>query len=323
MNAQPPADRRSSWPIRLAPGALRFARASAHYEQAVAYYRDLVGLPVIGEFVGSFDTDGTIFGLPDSAVQLEIVRGHRREAGEGDGSDQLVLYLDGAAAVDEATATLRAAGLLPDPQPHAYWAANGAVTFRDPDDRAVIFAPWVFGRDPEPADQAGGNEVPGPEARQEIRLEWFDGDREDLRLLFSEAEDSSVRLAAYVDLGRVLVAREGGLVVGHLQLVATEDTAEIELKSMAVDPARRGSGIGRLLVEAAIRHAVDAGLSRMVVSTATADVGNLRFYQRCGFRMLAVERDAFGPASGYPDPICIDGIPLRDRVWFSRELTGS
>ena len=58
----------------------------------------------------------------------------------------------------------------------------------------------------------------------------------------------------------------------------------------------------------------------MVVATAAADIGNLRFYQRCGFRFEAVERDAFIPATGYPDPLEIEGIPLRDRVWLSREL---
>jgi hypothetical protein len=41
----------------------------------------------------------------------------------------------------------------------------------------------------------------------------------------------------------------------------------------------------------------------MVVATAAADIGNLRFYQRCGFRFVSVERDAFVPATGYPDPI--------------------
>lgn len=173
-----------------------------------------------------------------------------------------------------------------------------------------------------PADLDPVDGRPSAADRETLRIEWFVGDREELRSLFSEAEDSSVQLAAYINLGQVLVAREGGLVVGHLQLVPTGESTEIELKSMAVDRARRGSGIGRLLVEAAIRHSADAGLSRMLVSTATADVGNLRFYQRCGFRMLAVERDAFGPESGYPHLILIDGIPLRDRVWFSRELTG-
>ena len=43
---------------------------------------------------------------------------------------------------------------------------------------------------------------------------------------------------------------------------------------------------------------IDAG--RVLVATAAADIGNLRFYQRQGFRMRSVERDAFTPATGYP-----------------------
>jgi hypothetical protein len=58
----------------------------------------------------------------------------------------------------------------------------------------------------------------------------------------------------------------------------------------------------------------------LLVSTAAAGIDNLRFYQRRGFRMLSVDRDAFTPSTGYPDPIHIDGIPLRDRVWLSMEL---
>jgi hypothetical protein len=58
----------------------------------------------------------------------------------------------------------------------------------------------------------------------------------------------------------------------------------------------------------------------MVVATGAADVGNLRFYQRQGFRFRSVERDAFGPATGYPPRIEVDGIPLRDRVWLDQEV---
>jgi hypothetical protein len=56
------------------------------------------------------------------------------------------------------------------------------------------------------------------------------------------------------------------------------------------------------------------------VATAGADVGNLRFYQRVGFRMLSVERDVFTEAAGYPPALEVDGIPLLDRVWFDRVL---
>lgn len=58
----------------------------------------------------------------------------------------------------------------------------------------------------------------------------------------------------------------------------------------------------------------------MVVATAAADIDNLRFYQRRGFRFTSVEPDAFNTESGYPCGITIDGIPLQDRVWFTQPL---
>ncbi|OOK79492.1 hypothetical protein BZL30_3036 [Mycobacterium kansasii] len=36
---------------------------------------------------------------------------------------------------------------------HPYWEATGAVTFRDPDGREVVFAPFVYGVN-EPADSS-------------------------------------------------------------------------------------------------------------------------------------------------------------------------
>jgi hypothetical protein len=40
-----------------------------------------------------------------------------------------------------------------------------------------------------------------------------------------------------------------------------------------------------------------------------------RWYQRLGFRVLRVERDAFTPEGDYPE-LDIDGIQLRHRVWL-------
>jgi catechol 2,3-dioxygenase-like lactoylglutathione lyase family enzyme len=141
---------RPEWPEHLArTGAVRFSRSSAHYESTVAFYRDVVGLPVLGEFTESFGEDGTIVGLPGLPTHLEIVRG-RGPAPEVDPLDQLVLYLSGSEAVAVVTARLEEAGVPRDPDPHPYWAARGAATFLDPDGRRVVFAPWVFGTEEEP-----------------------------------------------------------------------------------------------------------------------------------------------------------------------------
>jgi ribosomal protein S18 acetylase RimI-like enzyme len=153
-----------------------------------------------------------------------------------------------------------------------------------------------------------------------IRIAEHTGSRAPLRPLFRLAEDSEPELDAYIDAGRVLVARDGVDIVGHLQLTETAEEAEFEIKNMAVDPAHQGRGIGRDLVRAALDSARAEGRSTLVVATAAADIGNLRFYQRLGFRMRGIERDAFTPATGYEPGLEIDGIELRDRVWLDRPV---
>ncbi len=155
----------------------------------------------------------------------------------------------------------------------------------------------------------------------DVRIEEFDADRRNLKWLFRLAEDSDQMLDSYLDLGRVWVALgERGDVLGHLLAVARGDGSTWEVVSTAVVEDRRGTGIGRRLLEHAVNEAHRAGASRVELATATADIGNLRFYQRCEFRMSRIVRDAFGPHTGYLEPIDIDGIALRDQVWFDRDL---
>ena len=80
------------------------------------------------------------------------------------------------------------------------------------------------------------------------------------------------------------------------------------------------AGLPARLVRAALDLAAAEEAHAMVVATAAADIGNLRFYQRQGFRFRSVERDAFGPASGHPPGLEIGGIALRDRVWLDRPV---
>jgi ribosomal protein S18 acetylase RimI-like enzyme len=153
-----------------------------------------------------------------------------------------------------------------------------------------------------------------------MSIESFSGDRKLLLSLFALADDSPRQIASYISLGEVLVAREGDLIRGHLQILETDDAGVFELKSMAVSESHQGRGIGRSLVEAAIVRCHIRGGHRIVVSAATADIGNLRFYQRLGFRMYRIVRDEFSPLRGYPEAKLVDGIPLCDQVFLERDL---
>jgi catechol 2,3-dioxygenase-like lactoylglutathione lyase family enzyme len=126
-------------------------RSSAHYDETIRFYRDLVGLPVIDEFRGSYGEDGTIFGLPGSSTHLEVVRATDTTSSI-DPFDQLVFYVQDQAAVEDATRNLVAHGVRPVPDQHRYWAENGGITFRDPDGRGIIYASWVYGRDRQPSE---------------------------------------------------------------------------------------------------------------------------------------------------------------------------
>jgi GNAT superfamily N-acetyltransferase len=153
-----------------------------------------------------------------------------------------------------------------------------------------------------------------------ITIEEYAGSHRDLAWSFREVEHSESLLNAYIDLGRVWVARsDSGEVLGHLQAVP-RNAETWEVTSLALVEKQRRQGLGRRLLEHVTECAREARVARVIVSTAAADVGNLRFYQRCGFRMTHVVRDAFAPYRGYPEGMEIDGIPMRDQVWFERRL---
>jgi GNAT superfamily N-acetyltransferase len=146
-----------------------------------------------------------------------------------------------------------------------------------------------------------------------VEIGWYTGERMRLRNLFALAEDSSQRLEASIDLGRVLVGTDDGQIIALLQLVESDTADEVELRSMAAVDHRQRQGLGRALVARAIAQCRAEGVRTLLVATASADTGNLRFYQRLGFRMLRIDRDAFTTADGYPDGLTVEGIPLRDR----------
>jgi hypothetical protein len=57
-----------TWPEHLPVGALRVVWWSARYDEAVAFYRDGIGLPVLETFHDSYGLDGTILGLPGRSL---------------------------------------------------------------------------------------------------------------------------------------------------------------------------------------------------------------------------------------------------------------
>ncbi len=297
------------WPTGLPATQVRLARPTDKLDEVVHFYAVDLGLPVLDRFAGHAGYSGVMLGLPGTDHHLEFTAHVEGTPGPAPTTENLlVLYIEDPAGHAAAVARLQAHH-APVPLDNPYWAAVGAVAFADPDGWRMVLAPAT-------AQLTAPRFQPAPD----VRIEPHTGPLDELRELFELAEDSPTELDTYLHAGRVLVARSGQDVLGHIQVVDSDHPGRVELKNMAVREAVQGRGVGSRLVRAALDLAAAEAAHEMVVATAAADIGNLRFYQRQGFRFRSVERDAFGPATGYPPGIEIDGIALRDRVWLDRPV---
>lgn len=111
----------------------------------------------------------------------------------------------------------------------------------------------------------------------------------DLLLL---ADPSKDLVKKYLKSSDVYVALINNTIVG--EYVLTNISSQIvELKNIAVDEAYQGKGIGKQLVIDAILKAKNHGAKRIEVGTGNSGFSQLALYQKCGFRIVGVDKDFF------------------------------
>ena len=108
------------------------------------------------------------------------------------------------------------------------------------------------------------------------------------------------------------VATEGEEKVGLLTYKITSDDCEI----VSLDSLRPCAGIGTALIEAVKAAAIESGCKRLWLVTTNDNMNALRFYQKRGFVLVKINRNAIEFARKLkPIPLIgADGIPLRDEI---------
>lgn len=185
------------------------------------------------------------------------------------------------AGLNEASAREVAALLAPLSQDERSQLTGAMARIRrllgdTPDTRAFIL------RDPRPGDLGWVIHRQAALYAQEYGFDWtFEG-------LISEIAGKFV---AEFDPARerCWIAEMEGEIVGSVFVVRQDDEVA-KLRLLYVDPAARGRGLGRALVDECLRFARGAGYQRMVLWTNDILVSARRIYEATGFELLEEER---------------------------------
>ena len=110
--------------------------------------------------------------------------------------------------------------------------------------------------------------------------------------LFASYLASAMDVERRLQEGEVLTAELDARIVGTITFYrdARDEGMPVRfpdgtagIRATAVDPAARGLGIGRAMVDACIDRAVAAGANGVGLHTATFMVAAVKIYERCGF----------------------------------------
>jgi len=126
------------WPQSLPAVQFRIARPTDKLDEVVRFYRDGLGLEVIGSFEDHAGYTGVMLGLPEREYHLEFTTHTEGSPCPAPTKDNLlVFYVPDAEAIRSLTEHLNRLGYFEVEPENPYWKEKGK-TFEDPDGWRVV-----------------------------------------------------------------------------------------------------------------------------------------------------------------------------------------
>lgn len=131
------------------------------------------------------------------------------------------------------------------------------------------------------------------------------------------ADPSKESINDYISRGDLYVAYIENEVVGAYVILKTRSLTT-EIMNISVKEAYQQKGIGKVLIEHAISTSKNLNIKTLEVGTGNSSIYQLAFYQKCGFRIVGVDKDFF--KKHYDEKIIENGIECIDMIRMSMDL---
>lgn len=128
-------------------------------------------------------------------------------------------------------------------------------------------------------------------------------------LLLADPEEQAIQ--AYITRSKCYVKELDRRIVGAYVLLPTRPHT-MEIMNIAVEESLQGKGIGQQLLQHAIQTSKELGYRSIEIGTGNSSIAQLYLYQKCGFRIVGIDKDYF--TRHYDEPIFENGLPCRDMV---------
>jgi len=139
--------------------------------------------------------------------------------------------------------------------------------------------------------------------------------------LLLDADPAEEKVQAYCQTEQVFVADKGGKVIGVYVLGRTAEAKTAEILNIAVAKSHQNLGLGKKMVQHAMEQATQQSFDVLTVGTGNSSIGQIAFYQKCGFELYELVPDFF--VQNYPQSIIENGIPCKHLLRFRMLLPQS
>ncbi|MFD5194145.1 GNAT family N-acetyltransferase [Bacillus subtilis] len=131
------------------------------------------------------------------------------------------------------------------------------------------------------------------------------------------ADPSKEIVDDYLVRGECYTGYISGELAGVYVIITTRPQT-VEIVNIAVKQTMQKQGIGKLLILDAIEKAKHMGAKVIEIGTGNSSIHQLSLYQKCGFRLQAIDHDFF--IRHYDEEIFENGIQCRDMVRLYLDL---